>query len=778
MGLSFINSLLLGGVTLVAVPFVLHMLMRRKPVPHAFPAMRFLQIKARETRRRLKLQHLVLLMVRVAAIFLLALALARPVLQGSNWLAGGEGPVAIACVIDTAPRMLLREGNQTRLDVVSGLAANLFNELPKESLIAVVDTSGSGAAFSPSRAAASNRINRLTAASSRGGLTVAMADAARLLEAAPLTHREMYVFTDLSRGGWERPMPADWDELHSDISLFFIDVAAKKPQNFAIENLELSAEQVAVGSPVTVTVATRRVGREATRSVAIELLAANGEFLRRGEKPVTWREGEVGKVQFEISGLEPGLHQGRVIIDGGDSLMADDAIAFTVEVGSSPRVLVAAPEPIGVTGLFFTEAVAPLPMVRAGRSDFTVTLVPYSDLETASWDEFRGMVLLDPPALRAETWGLLRQWISDGGGLVVWLGPQAGLQDGFNSFASESVLGGQLKRVWRNIDRDNYFAPAALDHPLLAAFRRVSDVVPWQDFPVFRHWEFQPTSPDQRVDGETVRPANPLVPYRNGLPAILEKSLGQGRVIVVTTPVSQPASDPGIWNLLATGFEPWPFVMLANEMLSYAVASQDDLNLSAGEVANLRIGRRDLPTATVRTPLGDTFPAAVNQQHGTIAVTATRQPGSYGVRSGGNVGGVDRGFSVSLPPRATDFRRLREAELLAALGSNRRLVTDVDSLVRDVTRERIGFELSGWLLTLATALIILDWVLSNRFYASRSGANPEAGAAEIFAEGLAQASDRPTNELTSSPPPVPTRPLRTSPPPLPADFGLPTEPKS
>ena len=86
-----------------------------------------------------------------------------------------------------------------------------------------------------------------------------------------------------------------------------------------------------------------------------------------------------------------------------------------------------------------------------------------------------------------------------GGGLVVWLGPSAGKPVDFSSAESESVLGGQIKRVWRSPDRSNYFAPSSLDHPVLAAFRRVGDSVPWQDFPVFRHWEFQPTSENDDV---------------------------------------------------------------------------------------------------------------------------------------------------------------------------------------------------------------------------------------------------------------------------------------
>ncbi|MFM8890709.1 MAG: BatA domain-containing protein, partial [Planctomycetia bacterium] len=105
MGLSFLSPMLLGGAALVTVPFVLHLLMRRKPVKREFPALRFLRQRAVANRRRLRLTHVLLLLLRMAALALLARALARPVLRGAGWLADAEGPVAAALVIDTAPRM-------------------------------------------------------------------------------------------------------------------------------------------------------------------------------------------------------------------------------------------------------------------------------------------------------------------------------------------------------------------------------------------------------------------------------------------------------------------------------------------------------------------------------------------------------------------------------------------------------------------------------------------------------------------------------------------------
>ena len=735
-------------MAVVAIPVLLHLLMRRKPVPHRFPALRFLQARSQVKKRRLKLQHLLLLLVRALALCMLVLALARPVLRGTGWIVDQEGPVAVACVVDTAPRMLLRQENRTRIDEVQDIASKLFEKLPPESKIAIVDTGDGGVRFSPSAVIAANRIERLTAGASSVNLATAMNDAVRLLESSDIGRRELYVFTDLSHGGWEQPVQADWDTLHPSVNLVFIDVSATHPQDFMLESLELSAERLTVGSPLNVSVTTRRVGPESARSVAVEFQDQEGGFVRRGEKPVVWKDGEEQEVRFEINGLEPGVHQGRVLIEGGDGLPADDSIEFTVDVGPPTRVLVASPEPVGTTGLIFVEAVAPFPLVSAGRSKFIVTLDSFDHLENASWSDFRSIVLIDPPPLSPRTWEMLHEWISKGGGLVVWLGPSAGKPVDFSSAESESVLGGQIKRVWRSPDRSNYFAPSSLDHPVLAAFRRVGDSVPWQDFPVFRHWEFQPTSENDDVESS---PATALASYRNGLPALFERILGKGRVVIVTTPVSQSADDPQAWNQLATGFEPWPFVMLANEILEYVVETPDSLNIKSGEVARLRLQRHDLPTATVRTPLGDTFPVAIDQQQGAIAVSATRQPGNYRIRSGGKTGGFVKGFSARLPKSSTDFSRLKDDELPLMLGVNRRIVLDTESLDRDVMNYRVGAELSGWLFLLAAGLLALDWWMSNRFYAPREGAEPEAGAAEIFAESVQADGD--AGDIP--PPPVP-----------------------
>lgn len=788
MGLSFLTPALLGGAALVAVPIVLHLAMRRRPVPHTFPALRLLQQRAVANRRRLRLRHVLLLLLRIAALVLLALALSRPVLKGAGWLADTEAPVAAAFVFDTAPRMALREANRTRLEQATTMARVLFGTLPPGSAVAVVDTSGEPAAFAPSPAAAEARIGRLAPAAPQQTLPGAIASASRLLTTAEQPRRELYVFTDCSRGAWEGATGSAGGVADEGTRTLYVDVSASAPRDFAIESLTLASDQVAAGTPVGLSVTLARTGPDESRPVAVEIRMPDGRYARRAVKPVEWREAGTAAVDFDIAGLEPGTRQGRVVVDGSDDLPFDDVRSFTVVVGKAAGVIVAAPAPSDRTGLFLAQALAPAALARAGQARFTLHLVPFEALDTADWNAARGIVLLDPPPLPARAWESLGRWVSTGRGLVAWLGPRVGSPEAFNSPESRAVLGGSVVRVWRTPAGDNYLAPTALDHPILAAFRRVGDAVPWQDFPVLRHWEFVPDEPAAPERADTGRAADegadadpaagtttPVVAFRNGLPAVLERRLGRGTVVIATTPVSQGADDPDAWNSLATGFEPWPFVILANEMLLHAIDTAADRNIVAGTPAVVPLDRRDLATAFVRTPGGDDFPAAVDQRRGTVTFTATREAGNYVVQAGGRDEGVTAGFSVNLDPSATDFRRLGPEELAAVLGPRARLARSEDELARDVELDRIGAELFGWVILLAAVAMAADWIVANRFHDPRDEDATRA-AAEFKASDLSARpgddSAGPAARVPAAPPPVPLAPPappipRSGPPPLP-----------
>ncbi len=89
---SALHPALLGGLALISVPILIHLLLRQRPQPRPWAAMRWLLAAAQRAQRRYKLTNLLLLLMRCALVALIALALARPSLAG---LGGGDSLVLI-----------------------------------------------------------------------------------------------------------------------------------------------------------------------------------------------------------------------------------------------------------------------------------------------------------------------------------------------------------------------------------------------------------------------------------------------------------------------------------------------------------------------------------------------------------------------------------------------------------------------------------------------------------------------------------------------------------
>src|SRR5947209_1016350 len=100
--MSFVFPAMLGGLVLIGIPVLLHLIMRQQPKHLLFPAVRFLMQKQRTNQRKLQLRHLLLLALRILLIAVLCLALARPKAFSERFQFGGDRPVAAVLVFDTS----------------------------------------------------------------------------------------------------------------------------------------------------------------------------------------------------------------------------------------------------------------------------------------------------------------------------------------------------------------------------------------------------------------------------------------------------------------------------------------------------------------------------------------------------------------------------------------------------------------------------------------------------------------------------------------------------
>src|SRR5207245_2773374 len=103
---TFLHPWALVGLTAAAIPALLHLLERRVPPDAVFPPIRYLTEAERQSARRLKLRHLLLLILRTALIALLVIAAARPLVQSRGGGAGAGGahePTARGLILDNSP---------------------------------------------------------------------------------------------------------------------------------------------------------------------------------------------------------------------------------------------------------------------------------------------------------------------------------------------------------------------------------------------------------------------------------------------------------------------------------------------------------------------------------------------------------------------------------------------------------------------------------------------------------------------------------------------------
>lgn len=716
--MAFLSPALLAGVLLIAVPIALHLRRRRDPVRVEFPALRLLKKNRQRNETQLRLRRLVLLALRCALLAALALALARPLWRPASASdAADTGPAgegaAIAVVLDNGPNAAYQSRNKSRLDEGKASADWLLGQWPAETPVVLADRSATGAAVELDPQSAALRAGRLRVTPAARPLGAAVRDAVARLAETPASRRDAYVFTDLSAGAWDeatrRAVAAALGSAPG-VGLRLVDVGAAAPRNAAVAALRGDAAasgesmRLALGEPLSVTVEIEFTGEWAD-PLPVQLWLDTPEGpVKREERLLTPSDGRA-VADFVVAGLNEGFTTGFVRLVAGDAAPDDDARYFAAEVRRPRSVLIVASSE--EDALFYRAAIDP-PAAEAGASRrFEAEVVTYAGWSRQRLTGYDAVVLLDPsPAVaRARGWRRLYDYAAAGGGVGMFLGRSATLA-AFNAPDAQLLLPADL--VWRSRE-ETYLRPTSFAHPAIGPLAPFAEAIPWREFPVFQRWEVE----SQR-DGATV-----VARYADGGPALLEQAVGAGRVVVMTTSVSDRLDEPDAWNLLPTGEDPWPFLLLAGALTDYLTgAAEGRLGFTAGEpvTAPLPPGV-ETPGFVLRTPSGESVRQTIAPGRRELSVAGATDPGAYRIEAGGESRTLDRRFVVNLDPSAGRLERVPFDELTEAFGDDRvSLVNDRDELAQTIDLGQRGRELYGWVLALAAAALVGEQWLSSRLY--------------------------------------------------------------
>jgi hypothetical protein len=538
------------------------------------------------------------------------------------------------------------------------------------------------------------------------------------LAESELARKEIYVFTDLARVAWPMEAAGRMQERLAqtpDAGMYLIDVGVPQPANLALGDLGLSGQVVSSRSTLKIDADLISVGMGDKHTVELYVMEPDpaGKVpgtrkpQKRDEKTVTLQPGQSQQMEFRVGNLGLGTHQGYIQILGQDGLAADDRRYFTIEVRPPWQVLIAAPKPETSYAVFLREALAPEAFRRSGLARFACEVAALEDLQQKDLKPYAAVCLVDPKPLEPPIWQKLAEYVADGHGLAVFLGRNAEPVTSFNEKPAADLLAGRLLRQARSPDDSLRLDPRNLEHPVLAEFRKFTNV-PWFQHPVYRYWQLDTLPAGVHV----------IAPFSDDAPAILERSVGKGRCITMTTPVSDdPNREP--WNLLPVGGAWPPLVIVVHQMMAYLVGSgSQELNYRPGETAALELDPARMVQSYLLTgPDGVQVRITPDVKQHRLVVTSTDQPGNYRVQAGGPAEGVDRGFSVNLSPDQTRLDRHADKDLAQLFGTFAyRIARSKDQIELNVSTGRVGRELFGLLILVAAVILGLEHVLANRFY--------------------------------------------------------------
>jgi hypothetical protein len=418
MPLSFLNPALLFGTAAAALPVIIHFLSRRRVTRKKFSDLRFLdEVQARQA-RSLGIRRWLLLLLRMLAIALVALAAAGP-----RW--GGLGAVggtrSVLFVVDTSASMNTRLDEGTRLTTAITAVEDMIRSLPAESAVQVM-TSGSrtGSLFGdwlPAGAGARGGLERVGPTDGAFDLAAVVREASRQVVRAPGSPVEIVVLSDLQVAPWTDDLvPAAERLKNAGGARFLVRQVGEAVPGGGITEVILPQRALRPGESVTLSA--RVLAEYKDQVFALELDGATVA------EAVAIASGATEILEFPLTVPARGLHRGSLRKEG-DVFTGDDVRPFVLTVPPTVRVLVVHGEdrpvdPAAGRGgwRYLAEALAP----GEGPSPFSVRAVATGDLTTGDMGASDVVALVDTGPLGRRTLEGLTRWLNDGGTALVLAG--------------------------------------------------------------------------------------------------------------------------------------------------------------------------------------------------------------------------------------------------------------------------------------------------------------------------------------------------------------------
>lgn len=703
MSLFFSAPWMLVSVGAAAIPVILHFLFRQRARRVVFSSLRLLQDCRVQVVRRVRFQEALLMLVRALTLAAAALAFAHPVLRFSGAappLLGGRAAAAV--VLDDSYSMRHRFNGVTAFERGQQKAAGLLRELKPGDRAAFICGLPVGGTPKLTDDLSLPRRAVEAAAPSYGAndLASAIQVAAGLVASATEPNREVHVFTDLQRTAVEQILssPTCLRTLaRARCAVQFTDVGASGPRpNIAVTEVTLASDRKSAAVTLRSFGPSPRRARVRITSGSAELGASEVQLPPRGSA--------VCRVPLANRASARTLAEARA---PADELAADDLRYLSLPGRQAIRVLCLSGGGNRGSVLFVATALAP----PGARSPAEVTLAPAAGLSGQDLRRWEVVVLADA-VVDGQGWARLQAFVEDGGGLLALLGPAAA-RAAYTGAAPSVLPAGSFLRSWGSRGNPLRWSGFSPSHPVFQSLLEARGV----GLDEVHFYSAQELRLEPGV-------ARVLARFQHGAPALVERDVGRGRVMVLASACDTEAGD----FVLHPAFVPW----LHGAVWHLAEGSRSQESVLVGQPVFLPaqpadVGGRRLVTGPAGRVLSLTV--RIYGRRPGLLLPPLSLPGEYRISAPEQPARAEGHLIANLDPAESDLAPASGEDLLRLRRAIPGAVIERPGGAVLAAAGRRGVPLWRMLLVMAVALAALDFALAQRL-AARS--HPRRTPQELF----------------------------------------------
>ena len=497
----------LAGLAGLSLPFYLHLLKRQTARPKPVSSLMLFESRTQASTRHRRLRYFLLLSLRLALLLLLVVAFANPFINRDS--AGIASNRLVLLVVDNSFSMRagtrLADAKEAAMGVLAG----------KGAARAQVAAFGSQLQFMTQPIVDQPALRAAVQAISPGdghGNFGELARAVRAMAEGEHGAVELHLFSDMQRGD----MAAGFSDmaLPSNVKLVVHAVVSKAQPNWTVESVDAPGQLWGKDAkPVPVRAVIAGYGTPAAQRTAS--LVVNGKTA--ATKTVAVPANGRAVVSFPALEVPYGFSRCEVKIDSADGLAADDIRRFAVERSDPLKALLIHNYGDNRSPLYVGAALA-----AAAQSAFSLESIAVSEAADRQLSNYAFVVLSDLNSLPSLLENSLTGYVRSGGSLFIATGTSAGARSQVPIFGARIIQTRDYSRV-----PDRYMAVGSSD----SSYPAVARAGGWPGVRFFYALDVDPG--DARV----------IVRLSDQTPLLLEKRIGEGRAVLLTSGLDNLTND-------------------------------------------------------------------------------------------------------------------------------------------------------------------------------------------------------------------------------------------